>query len=157
MQGEHQGIYRPKDEERPQDSAHWKGTLDTTADLKRIVRSVSWMSRQEKEEIEDKLQKKTEKIGFLLEYSFWCAVTAGHPDLCRKSSVAEIEFQEKREFVGPACARCGGIGHATDVCTSLASEKGSERIRHAEADIEEETQSLIEARKKESEEKSRPE
>ena len=47
---------------------------------------IQWAWRGFLERKKKKVQKKkTEHIGFLLEYSFWCAVSRGHPGLCQKS------------------------------------------------------------------------
>ena len=77
---------------------------------------MNWSQEEQKRAVLDDVEKWRDRLGFLLDYSFWCAVAGGHAGLCKKLSytgdaLVDVEGVEK-------CENCGGLWHSKMVCAS---------------------------------------
>ena len=92
---ENQALHWPRDGEGSGDAATWTIMIEDT----QAARMSSWEGQacqRAKQEIEERLVRGIGRLGLMLEYSLWCAVHFGHPELNRKQQQSKREADEIR-------------------------------------------------------------
>ena len=56
----------------------------------RAISGLELVQEEQKRAVLDDVEKWRDRLGFILDYSFWFAVAGGHAGLCEKSSYREV-------------------------------------------------------------------